>query len=44
MKLFIDENVSRRIAERLALDGHSVFLGQHIAHGKQDDDVLDTAR
>lgn len=40
MKLFIDENVSRRIAERLARGGHTVVHGQDVALGKPDTDVL----
>lgn len=40
MKLFIDENVSRRIAERLAQDGHALVHGQDAAHGKPDTEVL----
>lgn len=40
MKLLIDENISRRIAERLALNGHMVILGQQVAQGKPDEEVL----
>jgi predicted nuclease of predicted toxin-antitoxin system len=38
--LFIDENVSRRIAGRLARDGHTVVHDQDVALGKPDTDVL----
>jgi predicted nuclease of predicted toxin-antitoxin system len=40
MKFFIDENVSRRIAERLERDGHLIIYCQDVAHGAQDVDVL----
>ena len=40
MKLLMDENVSRRVAERLQFDGHTVIFGQHIAAGKPDHEVL----
>jgi predicted nuclease of predicted toxin-antitoxin system len=40
MKFFVDENVSRRIAERLERDGHLIVYGQDVAHGAQDVDVL----
>lgn len=40
MKLLIDENVSRRIAERLQTDGHEVILGQQVAQGRPDHEVL----
>jgi predicted nuclease of predicted toxin-antitoxin system len=40
MKLLMDENVSWRIAERLQLDGHTVVLGQNVAAGKPDHEVL----
>ena len=40
MKFFVDENVSRRIAERLERDGHVVIYGQDVARGAQDADVL----
>jgi predicted nuclease of predicted toxin-antitoxin system len=33
MKLLIDENVSRRIVERLQEDGHTIILGQQVARG-----------
>jgi predicted nuclease of predicted toxin-antitoxin system len=44
VKLFVDENVSRRIAERLERDGHVVIYGQDVAHGAQDVDVLALAQ
>lgn len=44
MIFFIDENVSRRIAERLARDGHTVVHGQDVALGKPDTDVLALAQ
>src|SRR5262245_36867271 len=40
MKYFVDENGSRRIAERLERDGHLIVYGQEVAHGAQDVDVL----
>ena len=40
MNFLVDENVSRRIAERLQRDGHTVVLGQQIAQGKPDHEVL----
>lgn len=40
MIFFIDENISRRIAERLAGDGHTIVHGQDVAPGKPDTDVL----
>ncbi|MGH2484768.1 MAG: DUF5615 family PIN-like protein [Ktedonobacterales bacterium] len=44
MKFFIDENVSRRIAEQLEHDGHTVIYGQDVAHGASDTAVLALAR
>lgn len=44
MNFLVDENVSRRIAERLRQDGHTVVLGQQIAHGKPDHEVLSLAQ
>lgn len=44
MKLLIDENVSRRIAERLQTDGHEVILGQQVAQGRPDHEVLALAQ
>jgi len=40
MKFFVDENVSRRITERLERGGHVIIYGQDVAHGAQDVDVL----
>ena len=33
MKLFIDENVSRLVVDRLRLDGHDLTLAQDVAFG-----------
>lgn len=44
MKLYIDENVSRRIAEHLQRAGHTVIYGQDVAHGARDSEVLALAR
>ncbi len=40
MNLLMDENVSRRIAERLQQDGHIIVFGQHVAGGEPDHEVL----
>jgi predicted nuclease of predicted toxin-antitoxin system len=44
MKFMIDENVSRRIAERLQQDGHVVTLAQQVALGQPDHEVLALAQ
>jgi predicted nuclease of predicted toxin-antitoxin system len=44
MHFLVDENVSRRIAERLQHDGHTIVLGQQIAQGKPDQKVLALAQ
>lgn len=44
MKFFVDENVSRRIAEQLEQNGHTVIFGQDVAHGASDTTVLALAR
>ena len=44
MIFFIDENISRRIAERLVRDGHTIVHGQDVALGKPDTDVLALAQ
>jgi predicted nuclease of predicted toxin-antitoxin system len=40
MKLFIDENVSRLVVERLRLDGHDLTLAQTVAVGRPDSELL----
>jgi predicted nuclease of predicted toxin-antitoxin system len=37
--LLVDENVSRRVAERRAADGHTVLCGQDVAPGEPDEEV-----
>lgn len=44
MNLLVDENVSRRIAERLQQDGHTIILGQQVAQGQPDHEVLALAQ
>ena len=44
MNLLVDENVSRRIAERLQQDGPTVTLGQQVALGQPDHEVLALAQ
>ncbi|HEX6818376.1 MAG TPA: DUF5615 family PIN-like protein [Ktedonobacterales bacterium] len=44
MKLYLDENVSRRIGEFLETEGHIVIYGQDVAHGASDTAVLALAR
>lgn len=44
MNFLIDENVSRRIAERLAQDGHTIVRVQDVALGQPDTDVLALAQ
>jgi predicted nuclease of predicted toxin-antitoxin system len=40
MKLFIDENVSRLVVDRLRLDGHDLTLAQDVAFGRPDRELL----
>jgi len=40
MKLFIDENVSRLVVDRLRLDGHDLTLAQDVALGRPDRELL----
>ena len=44
MNFLVDENVSRRIAERLQRDGHTVTLAQQIALGRPDHEILALAQ
>jgi predicted nuclease of predicted toxin-antitoxin system len=40
MKLFIDENVSRLVVNRLRVDGHDLTLAQDVAFGRPDRELL----
>jgi len=40
MKLFIDENVSRLVVDRLRVDGHDLTLAQDVAFGRPDRELL----
>src|SRR6478672_6369035 len=40
MKLFIDENVSRLVVDRLRQDGHDLTLAQDVAFGRPDRELL----
>jgi predicted nuclease of predicted toxin-antitoxin system len=40
MKLFIDENVSRLVVDRLRVDGHDLTLTQDVAFGRPDRELL----
>ena len=40
MKLFIDENISRLVVDRLRLDGHDLTLAQDVAFGRPDRELL----
>jgi predicted nuclease of predicted toxin-antitoxin system len=44
VNLLVDENVSRRIVERLQRDGHTLVLARDVAFGRQDQDILELAR
>ncbi|HEY7021156.1 MAG TPA: DUF5615 family PIN-like protein [Ktedonobacterales bacterium] len=43
MKLFIDENVSRLVVDRLRVDGHDLTLAQDVAFGRPDRELLTLA-
>jgi hypothetical protein len=38
MRLFIDENVSRPVVDRLRLDSHDLSLAQDVAFGRHHPD------
>jgi predicted nuclease of predicted toxin-antitoxin system len=40
MKLFIDENISHLVVDRLRLDGHDLTLAQDVAFGRPDCELL----
>jgi predicted nuclease of predicted toxin-antitoxin system len=40
MKLFIDENVSRLVVDRLRLDSHDLTLAHDVAFGRPDRELL----
>jgi predicted nuclease of predicted toxin-antitoxin system len=40
MKLFIDENVSRLVVDRLRVDGHDLTLAQDVAFARPDRELL----
>jgi predicted nuclease of predicted toxin-antitoxin system len=40
MKLFIDENVSRLVVDRLRQDSHDLTLAQDVAFGRPDRELL----
>jgi predicted nuclease of predicted toxin-antitoxin system len=40
MKLFIDQNVSRLVVDRLLLDSHDLILARDVAFGRPDRELL----
>jgi predicted nuclease of predicted toxin-antitoxin system len=40
MKLFIDENISRLVVDRLRVDTHDLTLAQDVAFGRPDRELL----